>query len=61
MNQASAHGWAALLLLVAFGRQAVDGSEPAKKFIELGWDIPSTAEHRRGSRLLLPVPFRTLR
>jgi hypothetical protein len=37
---------AALLLLVALGNQALEAAPPNKKFIELGWDIPSTAQLR---------------
>lgn len=47
MNQPLCRCCAALLLFVALGHQAVDASEPDKKFIELGWDIPSTAELRQ--------------
>ncbi len=38
--------YAALLLLAAFGNQTLEAVSPDKKFIELGWDIPSTADLR---------------
>ena len=38
--------YTALLLLAAFGNQTLEAASPDKKFIELGWDIPSTAELR---------------
>ena len=38
--------YTALLLLVAIGNLTADAVPPDKKFIELGWDIPSTADLR---------------
>lgn len=37
----------ALLLLIALGNQTLGTAPPDKKFIELGWDIPSTAQLRQ--------------
>ena len=36
----------ALVLLVLLRWQAVEAAQPTKKFIELGWDIPSTVQLR---------------
>jgi hypothetical protein len=38
--------YAVLLLLAANGHLTADAAPPNKKFIELGWDIPSTAQLR---------------
>lgn len=35
-----------LLLLVALGNEVAEAASPAKKFIELGWDIPTTGQLR---------------
>jgi len=37
----------ALLLLIALGNQTLEAAPPNKKFIDLGWDIPSTAQLRQ--------------
>jgi hypothetical protein len=38
--------YTALLLLVVLGNLTAEAVPPDKKFIELGWDIPSTADLR---------------
>ena len=47
MNQPLLLRCAALLLLLVLGHQTVGASPPGKKFIELGWDIPTTADLRQ--------------
>lgn len=50
MNPSTFLRCTALLLLIAIGNLTTEAAAPDKKFIELGWDIPSTADLRESWR-----------